>query len=185
MNTRPYSKVLNFAWYQLIWFTAVLGGSAFEWLLALLVFMHLALIASWRRELALMTSVALLGCSVDALLTKAGYFQFAESSWLPIPLWHMAIWVGFAGTLRHSLTFMVERPRLMTLAAMIFAPITYLAAQRLGAVTFPIGDLPTAIVIGLSWLTITPLILWLTAVANGALVSTRQAEAPGVSIQEQ
>ncbi|MEO0437656.1 MAG: DUF2878 domain-containing protein [Pseudomonadota bacterium] len=167
MNYHPYSRVLNFAWYQLTWFAAVLGGAAYEWFLGILLLMHLGLVGTWGREIALMIAVAALGCSVDALLAMAGYFQFDGESWLPIPLWHVAIWVGFAGTLRHSMTFMVQRPRLMTIAAALFAPLTYLAAQRLGAVVFPLGSFPTAIVISLCWLTVTPLLIWLTSMANG------------------
>ena len=185
MKKRPYSKFLNFAWYQLTWFVAVLGGSAYEWLLAVLMLMHLGLVSSWRRELVLMASVGALGCSVDALLAMAGYFQFAESSWLPIPLWHVAIWVGFAGTLRHSMAFMVGRPRLMTFAAAIFAPLTYLAAQRFGAVVFPLGDFPTAIVIGLCWITLSPLLIWLTVIANGEVPPPKHPLAPSFTFQEQ
>ena len=54
---------------------------------------------------------------------------------------------------------MVARPRLLTAAAAIFAPLTYLAAARLGAVSFPLGGAATALVIGLSWWVITPLLL--------------------------
>lgn len=167
MKHRPYSNLLNFAWYQLLWFTAILGGSGWEWLLAALVLMHLGLVASWRREALLMGLVAVIGTALDALLATAGYFEFAQANWLPIPLWHVAIWVGFAGTLRHSMHFMVGRPRLMTLAATIFAPLTYLAAQRFGAVVFPLGNLPTAIVISLCWLTVTPLLIWLAGIVDG------------------
>ena len=167
MIPRTYNKLLNFSWYQLLWFTAVLGGSSLEWLLALLLVMHLGLVASWRREALLMTGVGMIGASMDALLTSMGYFEFASAGLLPIPLWHVAIWIGFAGTLRHSMHFMVERPRLMTIGAAIFAPLTYLAAQRMGAVAFPMGNLHTAMVISLCWLTVTPIMIWLTAVANG------------------
>jgi hypothetical protein len=58
------------------------------------------------------------------------------------------------------MSFMAARPRLMTLAAGIFAPLTYFAAARLGAVTFPLGAAPTALVVALSWLFLTPLLLW-------------------------
>lgn len=169
--TRPYSRLLNFAGYQLLWFTAVLGGSDYLPLLGLLLMAHLWL-AGWRRsEVLLMSSVALLGASVDSLLTTAGYFAFPEAPGvLPVPLWLLGIWLGFAGTLRHSMTPLVSRPRLMTLATTVFAPLTYLAAQRLGAVQFPLGNLPTAIAVGLSWSAITPLMLWMAALADGELL---------------
>ena len=37
MNGVPYSRLLNFAWYQLLWFTAILGGAAFEPVLLVLL----------------------------------------------------------------------------------------------------------------------------------------------------
>ncbi len=171
MSTRPYSKLLNFAWYQLLWFTAVLGGSATQGFLLPLLILHLAMVGNWRRELTLMLGAATLGATCDALLTTAGYFVFADTAYgLPIPLWLVAIWMGFAGTLRHSMTFMVSRPRLFTMAAGLFAPMTYLAAQRLGAVSFPLGNGPTAIVIGLTWVTLTPVLVWLSAQTEGTFL---------------
>ena len=76
MNSPAFAKALNLAWYQLIWFTAVLGGSALQWLLAALVAIHLIGVRSWQRDAALMFGVALLGASLDALLATAGYFAF-------------------------------------------------------------------------------------------------------------
>ena len=184
MTRRPYNKLLNFAWYQLLWFTAVLGGSSLEWLLALLLVMHLGLVSSRRREAVLMAGVGIIGATMDALLASAGYFEFASAGLLPIPLWHVAIWVGFAGTLRHSMQFMVERPRLMTIGAAIFAPLTYLAAQRMGAVVFPLGNLHTAMVISLCWLTVTPIMVWLTAIANGQTLRPVRRETISANTQE-
>ncbi len=185
MSARPYSKILNFAWYQTVWFTAILGGAALEWLLGLFMLMHLALVRLWRRELALMAAVAVVGVALDSLLAAAGYFQFTDTGWLPIPLWHVAIWIGFAGTLRHSMQFMVGRPRLMMIAAAVFAPLTYLAAQRFGAVAFPLGNFPTAVAVGLCWLTVTPILVWLTALANGEILRTEELRVLTTSTQEQ
>ncbi|MEM1186970.1 MAG: DUF2878 domain-containing protein [Pseudomonadota bacterium] len=155
-----YSRLLNFAWYQLLWFTAVLGTTQALPVLFLLVIPHLLLVRNRGSELALMAGTAVLGTLFDASLTLAGYYQFAASDGgLPFPVWLPLIWIGFAGTLRHSMAFMVARPKLMTFAATVFAPLTYLAAQRLGAVSFPHGSIATALVIGLSWWVITPLLL--------------------------
>jgi hypothetical protein len=162
MRPRRYSLLLNFAWYQLLWFCAVLGGDLVTWLLLPMLLAHLLQVDDWRGELLLMLAVAGLGGTFDAVLTAAGYFAFDPApAVLPIPLWLVAIWMGFAGTLRHSMRFMVSHPRVMTLAAGCFAPLTYMAAGRLGAVDFPLGPAPTAVAVGLSWLALSPALVWL------------------------
>jgi len=167
MNALPYSRVLNFAWYQLLWFTAVLGGSDVTYLLALMLVAHLTLVAKRRSEAALMLGAAALGGAFDGLIASAGFYAFAEApAVLPVPIWLLGIWMGFAGTLRHSMAFMAARPRLLTAAAAVFAPLTYLAAERLGAVTFTHGSVPTAVVIGLSWWALTPMLLRLEALTR-------------------
>ncbi len=166
-TSRPYSKLLNFAWYQLLWFTAVLGTSQALPVLLLLVALHLLLVSNRGSELALMAGAAVLGTLFDASLTVAGYYSFAADDGGPLfPFWLPVIWMGFAGTLRHSMAFMVARPSLMTFAATVFAPLTYLAAQRLGAVSFPHGSVATAVVIGLCWWVITPLLLRIDALTR-------------------
>jgi hypothetical protein len=160
--------VLNFAWYQLLWFVAVVGGPVLAWLLPLLLALHLLQVRDWRSELLLMLAAASIGGAFDTVLALAGYFRFdALPGPLPVPLWLLAIWMGFAATLRHSMRHLVARPRLMTAAAGCCAPLSYLAAERLGAVSFPLGTLPTAVAVGLSWLTLAPVLIRLAALADG------------------
>ena len=162
MSDSRYSKVLNFAWYQLLWFTAVVGGDSVAWLLLVMLIMHLLWVKSWRRELQLMLPVALLGGLIDSAIAAAGYYLFDPvPQVLPIPLWLVAIWLGFAGTLHHSLGWLIARPKLMTLLASVGAPLTYLAAARLGAVGFPLGMWPTVLVVGLAWAVMSPVLCWL------------------------
>jgi hypothetical protein len=162
MSDSRYSKVLNFAWYQLLWFTAVVGGDSIAWLLLVMLIIHLLWVKSWRSELQLMVPVALLGGGIDSAIAAAGYYVFDTiPQVLPIPVWLVAIWLGFAGTLRHSLGWLIARPRLMTILASVGAPLTYVAAARLGAVSFPLGTWPTALVVGLAWAAISPVLCWL------------------------
>jgi hypothetical protein len=162
MNETRYSKVLNFAWYQLLWFVAVMGGDTLAWLLLVLLVMHLLSVASLRSELTLMVPAALMGCAIDSVIAAAGYYVFDPAPrLLPIPVWLIAIWLGFAGTLRHSMGWLVARPGLMTILTSVGAPLTYLAAARLGAVSFPMGLWPTALVVGLCWAAMSPALCWL------------------------
>ena len=98
MNEFRYSKLLNFAWYQLLWFVAVMWGDTLAWLLLVLLLMHLASVSSVRSELQVVVPVALLGCVIDGLIAAAGYYVFDPApQLLPIPVWLIAIWLGFAG----------------------------------------------------------------------------------------
>ena len=162
MNEFRYSKLLNFAWYQLLWFVAVMWGDTLAWLLLVLLLMHLASVSSVRSELQVVVPVALLGCVIDGLIAAAGYYVFDPApQLLPIPVWLIAIWLGFAGTLRHSMGWLVAKPRLMTILTCVGAPLTYLAAARLDAVSFPMGMWPTALIVGLGWAAIAPVLCWL------------------------
>lgn len=160
MKSRPYNKLVNAVWYQLIWLTAVLGTHQYEWLIVALITLHLWWSADARNEGLLMVVCAAIGCSVDSTFTALGVFQFdGAERILPIPFWLVGIWLGFIGTLRNSLSFMVQRPVLMTLAAGVFAPLSYSTAMRFDAVVFPYGTLHTMLVIGVSWVVMTPLFI--------------------------
>ena len=155
-----YTRVHNFLWYQSIWFTAVLGGNDFLWLLLSLIVFHICVCDDKKSEILLMCSGAAIGVTGDSLLTHAGFFAFESvPGYFPVPLWLLAIWLGFCGTLRNSLKFMADRPILMTIAAGIFAPLIYSSAMRLGAVEFPLGHLITALLVSSSWILVISILL--------------------------
>lgn len=158
-----YTKLKNYFWYQTIWLVAVFGGSGYEWLLAMLLVLHLLLCEDWISEGKIMAVCAGFGLAIDTLLTLGGVFVFNPSpDFLPVPLWLAAIWLGFIGTLRHSLSFMLNRPVLMTLAAGVIAPLTYLAAMRFGAVEFPMGNITTFVLVSVCWMIRMPFFIWLS-----------------------
>lgn len=164
MNNNWGSRLTNLAWYQAIWFSAVLGGETLAWLAFGLLLAHLIWVNDWKGQLMLMLVAAMMGGGIDALIAAGGYYQFeATDNGLPLPLWLIAIWMGFAGTLRHSMSWLVARPKMMVALALFGAPLTYLSAARLGAVDFPMGSLNTALLIGLNWMAVLPTLLALNA----------------------
>lgn len=164
MKLPSYSKFLNFVWYQGVWFTAILGREDYEWLLAALIAVHLLMCPDWRKETRLMAMCAALGIAADSALTLNGLYIFDPApEVMPIPLWLMGLWLGFAGTLNHSLSYLVARPKLASVAALVAAPFSYFAGARFGAVTFALDPLPTAMTIGITWAF---LIAIFTALAN-------------------
>ena len=147
-----YGKWLNFALFQSIWFVAVLGRESLEWLLVLLLMTHLLLCSDRKAEVKIMLLCAGLGSAVDSVLTTTGVFAFDPApSPFPIPIWLIAIWFGFAATLRHSLSYLLEWPAIAVVAASIMAPLSYFAGMQLDAVSFGFGTPFTVALIGFLW----------------------------------
>lgn len=148
-----YPSWKNIVLYQTVWFGSVLAQNYFVLPVLLLLSVHFYLCQNRRDEMLVVVLCAASGILGDALLTRAGVFGFEPSQLMFIvPFWLMAIWVGFASTLRHGLAFLVKRPPVAVLAAGIGAPIVYLAAARLGAVQFPLGNVKTAVIVGSVWI---------------------------------
>lgn len=157
-----YPKLLNFVLYEALWFSAILGQQAAQPVLILLLVAHLFLCRDWRSEAAIMLLAGGVGILVDSALALQGVYTFSHGSdWLPIPFWLMAIWLGFVGTLRHSMAYMLKRPLLASVAAGVFAPLSYLGAQRLGAVSFELGTWQMYLLIGLLWAAMMPVFIYI------------------------
>ena len=172
MHSVDYPKWLNFVWFQCIWFIAILGREQTQWPLLALLLMHLAWCKDWKVEARLMLLCATVGVVLDSLFTWQGVFKFAEPTiLLPIPVWLVAIWLAFAGTLRHSLDYLLEKPVLAALCAGISAPLSYLAGMRLGAVEFGLSSLTTMSLIAVAWTGAMPLLIYI----SNKLVSSTKA----------
>lgn len=174
MKWLTYTKLHNAVLYQAIWLIAVLGTAQLEWLLVLLLFVHLVWCDDWKTDATLMLSGATVGLSMDIVFTMLGIYQFDPSpAYLAVPFWLVALWMGFCTTLRHSLSFFTERPLLMTAFAAIGAPLSYLAAMRMGAVSFPLGTITTLSFVSVGWLFVTPVLLFL----HSSIAGTRPKHA--------
>ncbi len=150
--------VRNILWYQAIWFLAILLGDAAVTPIFMLLTWHIASSPDRSAEFIVMLGCGALGYATDGLLAASGLYQFpAGSGDLPAPLWLFGLWLGFAGTLRHSLASLVRRPLLLALLGLVGAPTSYLAAMRLGAVSFPQGTEVTLIIVGATWFALLPL----------------------------
>ncbi len=152
MKLPNYNKAWNFLWYQSVWFTAILGREALEPFLFALLGLHLIWCGHWRTELKLMVSCGIFGVIADSALSLSGLYLFDPApSLLPIPLWLVGLWLGFAGTLNHSMSYLMSRPWLASAASLAAAPFSYFAGARFGAVTFGLDAQAVAITIGATW----------------------------------
>lgn len=162
------AKLVNAIAFQLVWFACVLGaarGHAWPGVLAALG--HVALTLALERAAAhhagrtfalarvleafLLAGIA--GSAVDAVLRASGCLAYAGPAlggvWAPA--WIVALWIAFAATLSSSLGWLRGRVWLSLPFAACGAPLSYLGAERLGAVTIGGERLLSLAAIGVAW----------------------------------
>ncbi|MBS0579104.1 MAG: DUF2878 domain-containing protein [Proteobacteria bacterium] len=140
------SALFNFAGYQAVWLVAVLGagrGLAWPGLLASAAFAgaQLALSATRAADARLVAVALLAGVLIDGALAASGLLTYAAPRpALPpggAPVWILALWVAFALTLNHSLSWLKGRPGLAVTLGILGGPFAYWGAQRLSGAVSP------------------------------------------------
>jgi hypothetical protein len=130
LNLKIFANLISF---NLIWTLSVfLGNSALPWVLLLLI-IHFIIISEPLIELKIVTATALLGYSIDCLLTLSGFFKFDQVQGIT-PIWLAFLWLGFSSTLGHSLSFFAGKPLLCSIFGAVSGGLTYIAAAHFNAV---------------------------------------------------
>lgn len=156
--------VLNFALFQVGWFSAVLSAAGLVPLvgvavIAAVVALHLRL--SWRpgRELALIAACAGLGATFDSLLVTAGWVAYPSGQPIAFlaPYWIVAMWMSFATTLNVSLRWLRYRPWLAAAFGVAGGPLAYYTGERLGGIML-VEFTAAMIALGIGWGIMMPLL---------------------------
>ncbi|MCF7971457.1 MAG: DUF2878 domain-containing protein [Methylococcaceae bacterium] len=170
----PRKHLINLLWMQFLWFAAVLGAvSDLIWpaLVVLSLFMAWQLYPTQRvtGDFALMLVAVLLGFMLDSTWISLGWMQFASPAPIPrlAPLWILLLWMGLALTLNHSLAWLQNRLWLAGFSAAIASPLSYLGAERLGAVQITGNFYLWLFFIAVSWAIAVPTLLWLARALRG------------------
>jgi len=158
---------INFVLFQLGWFACVLGG-AWLWPWAGVAFVagasawHLSQVANPRGEVTLLGVAMLLGTVVDSVLPALGWVSFPSGQLHPAmaPVWIIALWALFAGTLNSSMQWLKGRYLLACAFAAVGSPLSFYAGSRLGAVTL-LEPVPALAAQALMWALVLPLLVWL------------------------
>jgi len=124
-------------------------------LTAALIAFHYAAVADIRSELNRVLPCAALGMGVDFTLAMTGIFDFGTSLF---PLWMVCLWFVFPTVLPRAMAFLGEGTwRPIILGAI--APANYLAGAKFGAVTLPLGDVTTMLILVPLWMVMLPLMV--------------------------
>lgn len=123
-------------------------GNSFIPVAIALLLIHCLFFLKNKHELLLIVAVSAIGLTGDSLLQYSNIFIFEQDSF--IPLWLVILWGCFATTLSHSLQFLGNSIWFQCLAGLV-APLSYIAGNQLGAVTFGYPLVMTYCILTLIW----------------------------------
>ncbi len=161
---------INLIGFQLAWWLSVLYGNQALPFVAVLIAVHLLFHSTPKVELFVLVSCTLLGMLVDASLTLTGIFVFAHDHAWP-PVWLALLWLSFAATLRQGLHWFKGRYLLSALVGSLAGAASYLAAGRLGAVSFGVTEIEAALLLALIWMMLFPALMKLASAMEEHRVS--------------
>lgn len=179
--------LVNLIAVQIGWLASVLGAAAGMPYLGpafAAVWLPLHIVAakpSADIELKLILAAGGLGYLLDSTLVLAGLLSFPAQAQLGAPstLWMVALWLGFAATLRHALGWLRGRYLLGALLGAIVGPFAYWSGSKLGAVELT-DTVASLAAVGVEWLIVMPVLLALVTrlEKNRAALAGSDASAP-------
>lgn len=152
------------------WFACVLGAAHDrEWLgcalaVALLT-LRLALHPAPGAQARLALVVTALGWAADSALMAAGWIRY--EGWRPLgilaPLWIASLWALFSTSLGDSLDWLARRHRTAFVLGATGGSLSYVGAERLGAVALGPARAVALAGLGLTWGLVLPVLVDLAA----------------------
>lgn len=152
---------INLIGFNLLWLGLVLIGNEFVIVAIAALFAHVYFCQHRTNEAKIIVLVAAIGTVVDTVLTQLNVFVF-DNAFL-IPVWLIVLWCCFAATIRHSLSFLSSSKWWQALAGACFAPLSYLAGERFGAVGFSMPMVNTFVLLSVIWSVLMVLFFYLNS----------------------
>ena len=156
--------LINIILFQLSWFACVMGGANGLPYMGVVVttfvlIWHLTQAKTPKSELWLMASALALGATFDQVLLSFNLITYLHNGWSPnlVPVWILALWLGFSTILNVSLRWMRNRHLVAIIFGCLGGPLAYLSAEKLGAVVISSNISYLALAVG--WAFMTPLLL--------------------------
>jgi hypothetical protein len=144
----------------------VIHGRPYSAVLAVVPFIliHFATTQEKLPDLKLLLTMALLGTVLDSLYIALGLIHY-NGGYSPYiaPLWVTALWALLSISINHSLSWLQDNLWMASLFGAIGAPISYLAAIKLGAGTLTAPPWLVLTAIGLAWSLLFPALFKLSA----------------------
>ena len=167
------NMLVNFAAFQIGWFSSVLGAAKQMPWLGPLVFLvvlaiHLRLARRPQLEVGLVIACGIIGLMFESVLVVAGWVTYPSGlfSDLLAPYWIVTMWMLFGTTLNVSMGWLKGRPLLAALFGAVGGPASYFAGQKLGGIVF-LEFVPAMIALAIGWAVFMPILMALAERLDG------------------
>lgn len=159
------SQIKNLVMFKIGWVACVGLAAAGQPLwattaVAAVVALHLLNVPVKVKEALLLSSAAVIGLAWESLLVWSGLLSYpASGEFSPLaPYWIVAMWVLFATTINHGLSWAKRSWHVSALAGMVGGPMAFYGGAAMGAVEFS-HTLAALAVIGAGWAILMPLLV--------------------------
>jgi hypothetical protein len=159
--------VTNFLSFGIGWFACIVGAangtpSYGIAVAAMLLTLNILVAEDPIHEARVIATVGAIGFAIDTMLALVGIFVFHPGTNDPsvlCPIWLVALWMMFGSTLTVSLAWLSARGAIASIIGAIAGPLSYLAADRMGAIAIPGRAIPRVAIIALVWAVVLPTLL--------------------------
>ncbi len=177
--------LINFAAFQIGWFSSVVGAAKqMPWLgplvLTIVLAIHLRQARRPQAELILVMACGLVGVVFDSLMVALGWVTYPSGQFSEFlaPYWIITMWMLFGTTLNMSMGWLKGRPLLAALFGAIGGPLSYIAGQKLGGIVL-VNYSAALIALAIGWALFMPLLLAVAERNDGMSMKLRHREATG------
>jgi len=168
--------LFKLGWIACVFFAAAGQPAASLLSVAAVVCIHLMRVPVPAKEGLLLAAAAAIGLVWESTLVSLGVMIYPGSSpdALIAPLWIVAMWVLFATTVNHGMSWIKRNVLVAALAGLIGGPLAFLGGVKAGAAEFSDTYLALA-TLGLGWAVLLPLLALIAdTIIDSPLLEPRQ-----------
>ena len=154
-------NLINFVLFQVIWFVFIFSA-ADESSSLLIMGVTLLLLQflknkQFKADGLLILIAIIIGIIHDSSLSYFNFiFYMYDFNINYSPIWIIGLWVSFALTINHSLTWLKEKKVLQVIFGLIGGPLAYFAGEKLGAIQ--LVNEHAIYILAISWAIATPVL---------------------------
>ena len=115
-----------------------------------------------NSEWPLIAIVTVIGSLWDMLMALSGMVYYADSGFLGIPVWLICLWVLFATTFMHALSWLSRYLSVAAVFAAVLGPASYWIGSELNDAYLGTPVLTSLLVMAVGWATLFPAGIYLT-----------------------
>ncbi len=168
-------NLFNILGFQFSWWSCVLGVK-YGWpyfgpcTMFFFLMVHYHFFKFNQMELTFIIVTGFIGAIIDTIFLKSDLINYYGLTFGSIaPFWIIAMWLGFAATINHSLAWINKRWIIAFIMGAVFGPLSYLAGIKFNALYFD-QTLFNLLILSLVWGLVIPALF----ILNNMIIKTNQ-----------